>query len=127
MMEHDYECPYCGLEMIYTSDPIGDGDTINDECEKCGKKFIVTCSYSVSYDTHQADCLNGGPHNFRPIIGVPKEYFENRVSCKDCGKETLIEKPKEVTQCDTCTFTDNCKSKDYVGTSYCSYDRKGEK
>ncbi len=86
----DIECPYCGAEWDWGGDPLDQDEEVEEECEECGKSFMVTCNYSVSYDCNKADCLNGAEHDWRPIVGIPKEYFENKRRCSMCGKEITL-------------------------------------
>ena len=89
-------CPYCNKDVGYPDDCHEQDQTYEWECDYCGKKFVFTVSYSTDYSESQADCLNGSPHNWKEIIGYPKEYFINKRRCNMCDKEiTLAEKEKE--------------------------------
>ena len=56
-MEIDHEftdnivCPYCG----YARQGDEDYEEHEDECYKCGKAFLVTPDYSVTYTTSKID------------------------------------------------------------------------
>ena len=96
-MEHEFTdeivCPYCGREQgdSWEVNP-GKEDLGIQECF-CGKKFTASRHTKVNYSSYKNPCLNGeGKHDWRPIIGVPKEYFKDKYRCYFCGKEKLKEK-----------------------------------
>lgn len=86
----DIECPYCGAEWDWSGDSLAQDEECQENCPECDKDFIVICHYSVSYDSHKADCLNGAEHNYKPITGYPREYFENKRRCSMCSKEITL-------------------------------------
>ena len=91
------ECPYCGNDVendMSGHDPLGEGESVENECSKCGKVFMAEATYSVDYNTWEVPCLNDGEHDWQPINGCPKEFFENKERCSYCNKERI--KPKEV-------------------------------
>lgn len=47
----DYKCPMCSHGHEYHLDPIGDGDTVETECDECGFIMEVTAFVSVDYET----------------------------------------------------------------------------
>src|SRR5207245_5289696 len=62
-----------------------DGETNTYECPHCGKNFILTTSISINHDAYEAPCLNGVPHNMRPINGAPAAFFVRKTRCTCCG------------------------------------------
>jgi len=83
----DLECPYCEKVIRDPDECYDEGETYQQECPHCGKNFVFTICYCRSYSSEQAPCLNGGDHDLRPIIGVPKEYFRDKFRCSYCGEE----------------------------------------
>jgi hypothetical protein len=84
------ECPYCEKEMRDPDDCYEEGVTYEHECPHCGKNFVFTISYHISYHPEQAPCLNGEEHDWKPIIGFPEEYFKNKFRCSYCDEERII-------------------------------------
>jgi predicted RNA-binding Zn-ribbon protein involved in translation (DUF1610 family) len=79
------ECPYCGDGIqINHGDGYGydEGGLHKQECYLCNKTFSYRTIISVSYDTRQADCLNGGEHRFRTKDITPDSCTYR---CVDCG------------------------------------------
>lgn len=91
----DFECPYCSSEIEPNYDNREPDKDYQDECESCGKKFVYSIRYITQYHSSKADCLNGGEHDWKPIVGIPREYFENKRRCSMCAKEITL-KPEEV-------------------------------
>lgn len=90
----DTECPYCGAEIeINHDDGYGyeEGEIHQQTCRGCGKTFGYTTGISFHYDTHKADCMNGGEHNYKEVTqyGWPEPRVLLR--CVDCDHE--IRKP----------------------------------
>ncbi|MFC1754498.1 hypothetical protein ACFL96_14075 [Thermoproteota archaeon] len=88
---HDITCPYCKHEILdsweYGTDEI-EGDLGVIECEKCEKKFTARRDTSITYDSFPAPCLNGeAEHDYRQIVGIPKEHFKGKFRCYICGDE----------------------------------------
>lgn len=82
----DVECPYCGSEQdICHDDGYGyeEDQTHEQECADCGKSFAFTTALHFYYEAHQADCLNGAEHRYRPTMAVPRRY--TKMECQDCG------------------------------------------
>lgn len=83
-------CPYCEKENDICHD---DGAYYSEdsaeemECEHCEKKFMVSTSISYFFSGEKADCLNDGEHDWKQIIGAPKEHFIGRFRCSQCGEE----------------------------------------
>lgn len=88
-MYHDVECPYCekGLEIDH-DDGYGyqQDETHEQWCKYCDKNFAYTTSISFYYEAKQADCLNGGKHQWEKWRIFP-EYWPDAKRCTDCGME----------------------------------------
>ena len=83
----DVECPYCGRgQEINHDDGYGysEDETHNQECRDCGKVFTYTTSIMYLYEPAQAECLNGGEHNWQRVPTYPIRYTKMR--CSDCGE-----------------------------------------
>ena len=84
------ECPYCEEETS-VPDECNEPEVPHEaECEHCGKMFIFYTEWDPSYTANKAPCLNGGEHDYQPIIGFPVEYFANRRRCSYCAAEVEI-------------------------------------
>lgn len=93
MSDYTY-CPYCDTKVrINHDDGYGfeEDETYEQECYKCEKVFTYTTMVAYMYSPQKAPCLNGEPHRWKQMIGVPEEYFENRERCEWCDEER--EKP----------------------------------
>ena len=80
-------CPYCDKEVDTPDDSSHPETPYENECPHCGKSFIFYVEYDPSFNTNKAPCLNGGEHDFQPIIGWPKEFFLNKFRCSYCAIE----------------------------------------
>lgn len=81
----DAECPYCGADVeINHDDGYGyEEDKMHEqECGACDKTFAFTTSIIFSYNTKQADCLNGAEHNYHPTSTFPVRY--TKMECTEC-------------------------------------------
>jgi len=90
----DTECPYCNADVeICHDDGYGceENQTHTQECGSCGKTFTFTTSVSFYYETEQAPCQNGEPHDLQDIHGCPKEFFVGKKRCKWCGEEIMVD------------------------------------
>jgi len=88
-------CPYCDADVEASEDSNETNIPHENECPNCGMNFIYYVEFYPSYSPSKAPCLNGEPHNYIPIIGVPKEYFEHKRRCSYCEDEiTLAEETK---------------------------------
>ena len=95
-MYSDAECPYCGKEIeIDHDDGYGyeEDELYQQECSHCEKTFTYNTSISFSHDTQQAECLNGGEHDFKKTHTYPPEFAEMR--CNMCGERKPIHTEKE--------------------------------
>jgi len=85
---HDTNCPYCDAEVEINHDD-GKGYSENEihqhECDNCGKTFVFTTAIIYSYNTQQADCLNGEEHNYEPTNTYPRKH--TRMQCTMCGEQ----------------------------------------
>jgi len=82
-------CPYC--ENNTKINPIDrehyDGEE-EYECEHCGKCFEVLAETYTRYSAcDKADCLNGGNHKWKQVVGYPEIHFKGRYRCEDCSTE----------------------------------------
>lgn len=94
-MRDDLQCPYCGNWLEADSD-VYEAEVHHEmECKHCLKHFGYTISYNPDYYTYELPCANGEPHNYKPICGLPEEYFIGKVRCSYCGDETTKEKVNE--------------------------------
>jgi hypothetical protein len=48
-------CPYCGETEPYTGDGLQEDETVEQECGKCKKTFLMTASVSVSHHCWKQD------------------------------------------------------------------------
>jgi hypothetical protein len=87
-MNKDIKCPYClGEQDINHDDGYGyeEGVTHQQQCGHCDKYFTFTTSIMFHYDVEKADCLNGGQHDYKPSITVPREY--TKMHCTMCDQQ----------------------------------------
>lgn len=86
----DIECPYCDASLeVCHDDGFGyaEDEAHEMECGQCGKNFVFYTYISFAYAPHQADCLNGAPHNFRDWFPYSERdgiLYESK-TCRDCG------------------------------------------
>lgn len=94
--EDEITCPYCGDKNVDSWEVRSDincGELGVQECGNCDKKFIATRNMHISYDSKPAPCLNSEKeHDWKHIIGVPKEYFKGKFRCSICGIEEIRKK-----------------------------------
>lgn len=94
---NEITCPYCGHEnndSWEVGTEVNEGDLDIQECGNCDKYFTANRNLTITYNSHPAPCLNGdSEHDWEPIIGLPKEYFKDKVRCSICGTERMEEKP----------------------------------
>jgi len=85
----DVECPYCeNWQEINHDDSYGysEDETYEQECGDCDKVFSYTTSMHFYYDAKKADCLNGGGHDWKKTIILPRHWPDAR-HCMACGKK----------------------------------------
>jgi hypothetical protein len=90
----DVTCPYCDYDFDLDHDDGAFYDESRLEetgCPSCEKLFLVSSWMTWSHREIKADCLNGAEHNWKPMIGSPKEYFAGRESCDTCETERKVE------------------------------------
>lgn len=79
-------CPYCGHEQEDYWELDHSEDAQNEvECVNCENSFIAVPSIIVNWTSHQAPCLNGSPHEYKPTHTYPKEFMKMR--CEFCSDE----------------------------------------
>lgn len=85
----DMDCPYCdaGQEVCY-DDGHGccEGEFYEHECSECGKNFVFTTGIILHHEPSPAPCLNGEPHNYKPVVHAPR-HWPDWVRCEWCGHE----------------------------------------
>jgi hypothetical protein len=79
-------CPYCGYkdEDSWELPEEVSGDGYGHICDHCGKQFQFTSDTSRTFNSSKADCLNGGEHEWKPILGYADH--PNAKYCQQCGK-----------------------------------------
>lgn len=86
-------CPHCGREFDDEIEDYDDSSSHETECPDCEKVFGYTISISIQAIEYELPCGGqdgDGAHEWKPIIGYPKEYFKNRFMCSYCGLEKTI-------------------------------------
>jgi len=51
-------CPYCGYERSNSVDDFDGPSSYEDDCEECGKTFIVEPDVEITFSTHKKDANN---------------------------------------------------------------------
>lgn len=86
------ECPYCGKDIAEPDDCPDPSVTYEHECPECEKTFQFTIDYTKDFYPTQADCLNGVPHNYQPIVhAAPEWFFKGKRRCTMCGDQIELE------------------------------------
>ncbi len=83
--EREITCPYCGYEFSdsWEYGMEHDGDTDEEECPECDKKFYITMNVEVGYSTKGLCKENKTKHNWK--------HFDHVTSGKRCkGKKCLV-------------------------------------
>ena len=79
-------CPYCrSLVGVDHDEDCEKKDLYEATCSACGKHFVYIEMHTVTYESYKADCLNGGPHLWRP-----NRDFPHRLTCRDCGRTARV-------------------------------------
>ncbi len=84
----DITCPYCdkGFDIDHGDESYYEQDTAHEiTCISCEKEFVFFTSISFSYDSHTADCLNDGKHQWELTETWPKS--QTRMCCKSCDRK----------------------------------------
>jgi len=89
-MSDKLTCPYCEKLNDIPDDCHEQDEQFETECEECEKVFGFTVSYIRCTMEYILPCANGGEHDFKQIIGAPREHFVNRFRCSHCGEERTI-------------------------------------
>lgn len=84
------ECPYCEANCAEPEESIAYNEILRWHCHECDRTFVYTAELSVYYTSEKAECLNGGAHDWKQIIGCPIEYFAKRRRCSMCNEEILL-------------------------------------
>jgi hypothetical protein len=82
-------CPYCEKEIDDPDDCYEAGENYEHKCRYCKKNFVFTVEYSRDYFSKQADCLNGGEHQFEKHKCYGMYGAEEIERCKACGEEKV--------------------------------------
>jgi uncharacterized Zn-finger protein len=83
-------CPHCGTEFEEECEDIQDSEQYEAECPDCEKVFGYSITVIISADSFELSCggkEGDGPHDWKPRIGWPEEYFRNKFYCTICGLE----------------------------------------
>lgn len=91
---YDCRCPYCGESIDDPDDCYEPDITYEWECPHCGKNFVFTVDYIRTYHEKEADCLNGGSHDYEMVNIYPKLKF-TKVRCKMCGDTKIINEKEQ--------------------------------
>jgi hypothetical protein len=87
------ECPYCGEEFEDENEDFQESEQYEAECPNCEKIFGY--NISISIDTYSCELPCGGkdgdgPHEWKPVMGFPKECFKNKFYCVHCDLEKEV-------------------------------------
>lgn len=95
---HDLECPYCGEgNDVCHDDGAGyeEGKRHEMQCSHCEKYFVFETTIMYHYEPEKADCLNGEPHDMKPVTHFPR-HWPNWVQCKNCDHDERGQYVREV-------------------------------
>jgi hypothetical protein len=81
------ELPYCGNYNEPLDDAHEQDVAYETQCVVCQKYYLYYISYYPSYSAHKVPYANGEAHEYKPVIGLPKEYYDDLLRCKHCGDE----------------------------------------
>lgn len=96
-------CPYCNAEIeIDHDDHYGyEEDVIyHQECCNCEKTFAYTTYFIIGHRLKQADCLNGGEHDWTPTKTFPKEYTKMYCTMCDERRPLTADEYKDIVCCE---------------------------
>ncbi len=89
-MDTEVKCPYCEKFIEIHPDEHCE-DTEIYECPNCQKNFEVLAEVSINYESlGKADCLNGGEHQWKQIVGCPEFHFKGKYRCKNCSETKTV-------------------------------------
>jgi len=71
-------CPYCQKEHDCTDGPHGQDEDETVQCHHCDKEFVVTCDYTVNYET---SCK---PRDHDMVPDTEGEYAWEYYTCSRC-------------------------------------------
>lgn len=81
----DLECPYCGADNEHDSEQSSPGKAHHTQCSACEKDFIFHVDWEPCFYSRQADCLNGGEHDWKDLLNEHnRQYYSLRRVCKQC-------------------------------------------
>lgn len=80
-------CPYCANEVEPNSDNRTPDTHYEKECSHCGRIFGYMIEYFPSYSEYVLPCANGEEHDYKPMVGFPKEWYIGKFRCSYCGDE----------------------------------------
>lgn len=94
----ELQCPYCNELQEPDNEEGYDQDVAyQQECSHCLQNFLYTVSYMIVFSENVAPCLNGKPHDWKPIFGAPKEHFIGKYHCGyGCDAEEKREGEKAI-------------------------------
>jgi len=87
-MSNDVQCPYCNSwQEINHDDGVGyeEDEIHSQDCRDCDKTFAFRTEISLDYESYEAPCMNGDPHDYSPTITAPK--WATKMRCSHCEKE----------------------------------------
>ncbi len=98
-MSRDIQCPYCHADLeVCHDDGFGYEEDVRHEmqCGYCEKHFTFTTTISFSYHPEPAPCLNGAPHELKPVISYPQVWpdWKRCVHCEHEVRGTYKEPPR---------------------------------
>ena len=81
------ECPYCDKEIEEPEECNETSVDYEHECPECEKTFQFQVDYTKNFYPKKTDCLNGAPHDYRPIVGCPDWWFKDKRRCSMCSDQ----------------------------------------
>ena len=86
-------CPYCDTEVEINHDDgygYAEAEVYQQTCDSCDKTFVFTTSIHFHYSAKKVSCLNGGDHDYKETMTVPRRYTKLR--CTMCDDEKPLPK-----------------------------------
>ena len=92
----DVKCPYCGFEQdIDHDDGVGfeENKVWQQLCQnsECEKTFVYSTYIHYDYKVKQADCLNEGKHDWKPVHIFPECFSFATSRCSICEEEKCFD------------------------------------